>query len=371
MTAPPPLLGRRALNRATLARQGLLERWRLSPAAALERLVGLQAQAPAPPYYGLWSRLAGFRPEELGGMIEEGSAVRLALMRSTIHLVTADDALALRPLVQPALAGQTGGSYGRGLEGLDPGAVVAEGRRLLAEEALTSSELGRRLAERFPGREPEALANALRCWLPLAQVPPRGVWGRSGRAVHRPADAWLGRPFASEAADGALEALVLRYLGAFGPASVRDAQQWSGLRRLEPVFRSLRPRLATFRDEAGRELFDLPEAPRPDPDAPAPPRFLPEFDNLLLSHVDRERVLPAEHAPKVLRGGMVLGSVLLDGVVAASWRIEVRRRTARLAIELFRRPGRAERAGLEEEGESLLAFAAPQAAEQTIAWAGP
>ena len=369
MTARP-VLSLRALNRATLARQGLLERWRCTAAEAVERLVGLQAQAPDPPYFGLWSRLEAFAPGDLGDRIEDRTAVRIALMRSTIHLVTARDCLALRPIVQPALDAQVRGSYGRALDGLDPAQVRAEGRRLLEAEALPSSELGRRLARRFPDRDPQALANAVRGWLPLVQVPPRGVWGRSGPAVHRPAQAWLGRTIEDAGAAGpaALDELVVRYLGAFGPASVLDAQKWSGLTRLGEVFERLRPRLVLFRDEGGFELFDLPDAPRPEPATPAPPRFLAAFDNLLLSHADRTRVLPATHAPRVIRGGMIAGAVLLDGFVAGTWKLNRSRRMAALRIEAFRRFTSAERNGLLEEAEGLLELGARGAESRNVVW---
>lgn len=356
-----PILSLRALNRATLARQGLLERWNRAVGDALEHLVGLQAQAPDPPYFGLWTRLREFRPADLATMIEDRSAVRVALMRSTIHLVTADDCLTLRPVVQPALDAQVKASYGRALEGLDPDVVAVEGRRLLSDDALSASEIGRRLARRFPGRDARALANALRAWVPLVQVPPRAVWGRTGPAVHRPADAWLGRPLRPDPGHTGLETLMLRYLAALGPASVMDAQKWSGLTRLGEVFQALRRRLSVFHDAAGRELFDLPDAPRPDADTPAPPRFLPAFDNLLLSHADRTRVLPDAHVARVIRGGMVKGSVLLDGFVAATWKLTPGRRSPTLTIQRFRRLSPAERTGLDSEAERLIAFAAPDA----------
>ena len=189
--------------------------------------------------------------------------------------------------------------------------------------------------------------------------------------MHRTAESWLGHPFDGQPEAAAVEALLLRYLEAFGPASVMDAQKWSGLTRLRPHFERLRARLVTFRDEAGRELFDLPAAPRPDPDVPAPPRFLPEFDNLLLAYADRARVLPPEHAPLVMKGGIVLGTILLDGRVAGSWRVEGRRRRApALKLELFCRPSRGGRSGLEEEGRRLLAFAAPDGGGGEMEWVG-
>ena len=217
--------------------------------------------------------------------------MRIALMRNTVHLVSARDCLGLRPLTQPVI---DRGLYGRrtDIEGVDLEALAAASRALLEEGPRTAKELGGLLAERWPGREPASLARAARHLLPLVQVPPRGVWGKSGQATHTTAEAWLGRPLGPAYSP---DEMVLRYLGAFGPASIKDAQTWSGLTRLDRVFGRLGPRLVSFRDERGREVFDLPDAPRPDPEVPAPPRFLPEFDNLILSHDDRSRVIADEH----------------------------------------------------------------------------
>ena len=353
------VLGRRALNRATLARQHLLDRADLPVPALLEHLVGLQAQSPGAPYFGLWTRLAEFRPGDLSALIESRDAVRIALMRSTIHLVTARDALGLRPVVQPLIDRQVRGSYGRALDGLEDDEIARATRDALAAGPLTSSAIGRALALRWPGRDPGGLALAARAAVPMVQVPPRGLWRRSGAPAHLPADDWLGRRVPRRPGKGALETVLLRYLAAFGPATIADAQKWSGLTRLADVARRLGDRLVAFRDDAGRELLDLPDAPRPDPDTPAPPRFLPEFDNLLLSHVDRTRVLPERHAPRILRGGMIDGSVLLDGFVAGRWRLARKGKRTALRVELFATVPKRETASLEGEAAALLAFAAP------------
>src|SRR5512145_1312404 len=233
------LLGLRALNRATLERQMLLRRWNLPMPDAIERLVGLQAQTTHSWYHGLWTRLEGFQPELLAEMLINRQVVRIALMRSTIHLVTARDCLWLRPLTQPAIERSTKGSFGRHWIGLDTEAVVAAGRALVEEKPRTFSELGKLLAERWPDRNPAALAQAIRAWTPLVQVPPRGVWAKSGPAAHTTVEAWLGRPLDL---NPSLEELILRYLAAFGPASVKDMQTWSGLTRLSEVAERLRPR---------------------------------------------------------------------------------------------------------------------------------
>ncbi len=223
-------------------------------------------------------------------------------MRNTVHLVSARDCLQLRPLVQPVIdrGFYTNRAHREGLEGVDIEALSAAGRALLEERPRTAKELGELLRERWPERDPASLARAIRHLVPLVQVPPRGVWGKSGPAAHTTAEAWLSHPLDPGLS---LEELVIRYLGTFGPASVKDVQAWSGLTRLGEVVDRLRPRLLSFRDERGRELFDLPDAPRPDPDTPAPPRFLPNFDNLILSHADRTRVVavrePRTQAPDI------------------------------------------------------------------------
>ena len=196
--AATPTLSRRALNRATLARQMLLRRHDIAILDAVERLVGLQAQTALTWYTGLWTRLADFRAEELAALLMDRKVVRIALMRSTIHLVTARDCLELRPLVQPVIERSLSGNFGRHLVGIDPADLIAAGREILEAGPMIFSELGRALAERWPDRDPAALAQGIRAWVPLVQVPPRGVWGRSGKAAHTTAESWLGRPPAAE-----------------------------------------------------------------------------------------------------------------------------------------------------------------------------
>jgi len=346
----------RALNRALLERQLLVRRSPLSTLEALEHLVGMQAQAPDPPYVGLWTRLEGFHPDELVRLITSRSAVRIALMRNTVHLVSARDCLKLRPLVQPVLDRglHANRAHRAGIEGVDIEALVAAGRALLEERPRTARELGMHLQERWPGRDAVSLARAIRHLVPLIQVPPRGLWGRSGPAAHTTAEAWLGRPLDP---DPSLEEMVQRYLEAFGPATVKDVQTWSGLTRLGEVTDRLRSHLRTFRDEHGRELFDLPDAPRPDPDAPAPPRFLPEFDNLILSHADRTRIIADDHRRVIAsKNGMVPATVLVDGFVRGTWKIERTRGKATLVIEPFEPLARKDREALAEEGERLIRF---------------
>jgi Winged helix DNA-binding domain len=347
------VLSLRALNRATLARQLLLARSELPVLATVARLVGLQAQEPPDPYIGLWSRLADFRPEELGALLLDRRVVRIAVMRSTLHLVTADDCLVLRPLMQPVLDAELARhrEYAPALVGVNLEAVLAFGREFLAEPR-TGRELRAAFAERFPEHEPAALAYACRNHLGVVQVPPRGVWGQTGGVVTTTVEAWLGRPLESSPS---LDHVVVRYLGAFGPATVADVAAWSRLTGLRQVVERLRPRLRTFRDERGRELFDLPDAPRPGPDVPAPVRFLPGYDNLLLSHADRTRF--AAPGRRELLGrvtGRVNGTVLVDGTVAAVWQLE----RGRLVVSHAPLTKRAA-ASVAAEGRRFLRWVAP------------
>jgi Winged helix DNA-binding domain len=348
-------LGRRALNRALLDRQHLLRPARRTTAATIEHLVGMQAQAPLAPYVGLWTRLHAFTPDDLTTLLTGRQAVRVALLRGTIHLVTAEDCLTLRPLLQPFFDRVLRTGYGRRLPGLDLPTVTDAGRALVDERPRTFSELGAALTERWPGHDPAALAQVIRARVPLVQVPPRGLWGRGGPAAHTSAQAWLGRPLTP---DPSPEDLALRYLAAYGPAGVQDLQAWSGLTRLREVIDRLRPRLRTFRDEHGVELFDLPDAPRPDPGTPAPPRFLPEYDNLLRAHADRTRVLTDHHRARLATpNDSPRPAFLVDGLVHGTWKITRSRGAATLTIEPFSPVP--DDAALTAEATRLLEFAAP------------
>ncbi|MHB1224134.1 MAG: winged helix DNA-binding domain-containing protein [Gemmatimonadaceae bacterium] len=359
------IIGRRALNRALLARQLLLDRQPITAVEALERLVGLQSQAPTPPYVGLWTRLARFHPDDLSRLILERGAVRMPLMRATIHLVTARDALALRAVVQPVLARAFAGSpWRRGIGTADLETVLAAGRALLAERPRTSAALGPLLGERWPEGDPTSLARTVSLLLPVVQVPPRGLWRGVGQATWAPAATWLGRDVDG---DGSPDAIVLRYLAAFGPAGVMDARTWSGLSRLKNVLERLRPRLAVFRDERGVELFDLPDAPRPDPDTPAPVRFLPEWDNVLLSHADRSRMIADAHRRHVFTmNGIIRGTVLVDGFVAGTWRVAHERGVATLSVRTFAPLDARDRDAVAGEGAAMLAFVAADAARREV-----
>jgi hypothetical protein len=364
MSNPGEVLGPRALNRALLARQLLLRRTSLPATAAIEHLVGMQAQAPNAPYIGLWTRLAGFHTDDLAQLLTERRVVRGPLMRTTLHLVSAGDYLALRPVLQPVLERGlfSGSPFGRRLAVVDITALLAAGRALLEERPRSTAALGKLLAERWPDRDATALAHAIRYLLPLVQLPPRGIWGASGQATWTTVEAWLGRSLAADTTAGEM---VMRYLAAFGPATARDVQAWCWLTGLREVIERLRPRLCTFRDASGNELFDLPDAPRPDPDTPAPPRFLPEYDNILLSHADRTRIIADEHRSRVF----TLGSLHVDGFVRGAWTIKRQRGAATLRVELFVPLSAADRTSVMEEGIQLLRFAAPEARAQDLEFA--
>jgi hypothetical protein len=358
-----PTISTRALNRTTLARQMLLERSTMPPLDAVEHLVGMQAQVPASPYVGLWSRLVGFDPMELSASIERREAVRIAVMRTTLHLVSARDALAIRALVQPVLTrGILGSSHGKAAAGVDLDALAARGRALMEERPRTLAELRVELATEFPGYDPGALGWAVHYLVPLVQIPPRGLWRGSSRPVCTTLEAWLGRPLDHTMST---EDLIVRYLRAFGPASSRDIATWSGLRGISSALDRLRPHLRVLTTENGVELFDVPDGPIAAPDTPAPPRFLPEYDNLLLSHHDRSRVIPDEYRVRVSRS---LGkpAFLLDGFVAGCWSLRRDRRRATLTIEPYGRLGRADRTALTDEAERLLSVVAEDSTDRGV-----
>jgi winged helix DNA-binding protein len=306
----------------------------------------MQAQEPPSPHIGLWTRLEDFDPAELDALICDRHAVRGWLMRSTMHLATARDYLALRPMF--VSVGERGlmGGFRRDLDGVALDELLAAARELLEAEPMGAAALGRALSPRFPGCEPRVLGYAANFLLPVIQPPPRGLWGSRRRPVLTTAEAWLGAPLIS---DPSPDELVLRYLAAFGPATTGDVRAWSGLTGAAAILERLRPRLRSFRDERGRELLDVPDGPLPDPDTPAPVRFLPVFDNAILAHDDRSRILADGYPPRIVD----FPTVLVDGFATGMWRIG----DGGLEIRLFAPASATERAAIEEEGERLLAFA--------------
>jgi len=344
------ILSRRRLNRATLARQHLLERVSAPAIDTIEHLAGMQSQAPLAPYVGLWTRLRNFTPDELSALTEQRHVVRLHLMRTTVRLVSARDALNWRMLFAAQHAAGFAAHFRRGIAGVDEGQLLDEAKSLLEQRPRTRAELGKLLAKRWPQADPNALAYAATHHIALCQVPPRGVWGKTGAAAWAPVETWLGMPLRSTPVD----ALVLRYLGAFGPASVADIQLWSGLTRLNEVVERLP--LRRFRAETGQPMHDLPDAPRPGEDTVAPPRFLPEYDNLLLSHRDRTRVSPDNRPVPLPPGnGATTGTFLIDGTWRGTWQV----RGQKLHLEPFGKLATADRDELLTEAAQLSSFIGP------------
>jgi hypothetical protein len=359
------VLSRRVLNRTLLLRQGLLERARMPALEMVERLVGMQAQVPENPYVALWSRLQDFDPAELSAAIADRRAVRANLMRNTLHLVTASDCLALHPLTTPLRIRTFQSPFGAALNGADPEAVAEAARAFVAEAPRTRAELSAHLAERWPEAEALPLAYVATHYLPLVQVPPRGLWRGRGMPAYALADDWIGAPLADEA-DAA--PFVLRYLAAFGPAAPADVRTWAGVTGLRAVIDRLRPDLRTYRDERGRELLDVPDGPLADPDTPAPPRLLPEYDNVTLSHADRSRVLAGGGPVGPFPRGSTIGTLLVDGFHRANWKAEDGTLTFdRFADEPGDPPGT--RAAIEAEGAGLLRFLDPELSEPRVRFA--
>lgn len=360
----------RQLNRALLDRQGLLERRTGSALSMIDHLVGMQSQAPLAPYVGLWSRLSDFNPAELVDLMTAREALRIVLMRGTIHLVIANDALAIRPLVAEVMR--------RGLAANKPVAAAAAaapslievGSRLLSDSPLNPAQLSAALADAFPGHDPALLSRAVRDLVPCVQIPPRGLWGKGGQPTLTTPTTWLAStPHGSnsDAAPLTIDDLVRRYLAAFGPASVLDAQAWSGLTRLGEVFDHLRPQLRTYSAPDGRELFDLPSLSLPPEDVPAPIRFVAEFDNLLLSHADRTRVIADAHRREIITiNGIVRGTILIDGFVSAWWKATAGRTEATLRVTTLPTMPVLPADAVIAEGNQLLEFLAPAVASRAV-----
>jgi hypothetical protein len=335
----------------------------------VERLVGLQAQEPRDPYVGLWSRLVDFDVTELETLLLDRRVGRLTVQPGTVHVVSADDCLVLRPLAQRVLTQQLHShpEYGPRLRDVDLDAVMTEAAVVLAIPRSTA-QLRAELATRFPQHDAAAMAFACRNLLPLIQVPPRGLWSRSGQVVGTTPLAWLGSDIDPAPS---VDDVILRYVAAFGPATVQDAATWSRYTALREVFDRLRDKLRTFHDEDGREYFDVPDGPLPDPATAAPVRFLPQYDNLLLSHKDRRRFIAEDHDPTGLSSIWMeqtgfIGSVLIDGMVTGMWRIDVPKRRATeplqpatLTVTTVRRLAKADATGVEREGGRFLQFACP------------
>lgn len=344
-------LTRRVLNRTLLRRQFLLERTDSPALDVIRHLVAVQGQEANAPYVGLWCRVEAFRHDDLTSLLHGRDVVRSSVLRGTQHLIAGEDFGWVRALLQPTLNRASRAAFGRLTAGIDPEELAAAGRELLAGRTLTRSQLRDLLLERFPGRDGMALAWTAQGLVPVVHPPPNGTWNWGGATPFVLASEWLPGP----SPHWTIDELVRRYLRAFGPATPADMRIWSGITGLREVFERMRGELRVDTDDAGRELFDVPDGVYADPDEPAPVRFVPMFDNLILSHADRTRVIDADAGRHVLLGSDVRATVLVDGFVAARWRLT---RAGGVEIETFRKLTRRESAEVEREAGRLLDFAA-------------
>ncbi|MEV0234455.1 winged helix DNA-binding domain-containing protein [Nonomuraea sp. NPDC050786] len=354
------ILNQRVLARTTLDRQLLLRRSSLSPLEAVERLVAVQGQDIDAPYVGLWSRLASFTQSDLAALLYGKQVVRGSLLRVTQHLVSADDYLWIRPLLQ-AMFSRRQGAWNRVMPGVDVEELTKLSREHLAGRTLTRSQLRDLLHERWPSADAAALGWSAQAVVPVVHTPPNGIWGTRGATPFTLAEEWLGRPLE---ASPPVERLVVRYLAAFGPASVMDVQMWSGLTRLRSVVEQM-TFLRKFHDMEGRVLYDLPDAPLAAEDVPAPVRFLPWFDNLIVAFHDRSRLMTPEQRKAVCVGSVVYPTFLVDGTVGGMWDLK----NGVLTVEPFRPLPDGVREELAVEGARLMAFAGVE--EGSIAWLPP
>lgn len=351
------ILKLRELNRATLARQMLLVRETIPVPAAIERLAGMQAQHASAPFVGLWTRLKDFKREDLATLIESRKIVKSTFIRATLHLVTAEDYLRFRATLEPLLI-VAASSIAKQRGEFDLEKVLKAARKFIGEKPRTFAEISQMLSDLMPEVDVGAMRYSVRTQIPLVQTPITGGWCYSGKPEFTLAEEWIGRKISVK---DNLPELVRRYLAAFGPASVTDAQTWMGM-KLKGTFEKLRPELQSYRDEARRELFDLPDVALPDEDVPAPVRFLPEYDNLLLSHSNRTRVVADEYRPKVYLPGLrVAATILVDGFVRGVWKVEKTKTAATMMIEPFGKLTKKDGRALVEEGERLIRFVEPDA----------
>ena len=343
------VLTTRELNRALLARQLLLDRSPLPLVRAVERIGGLQTQYAPSAYIGLWSRLRDFGRQDLTTALERRKVIQATLMRVTIHMVSAADYPPLAEAIRKDRRAWWMGVQHHQVEGLDIRRAASVVREALRDGPKRQSELVDALkSEGFP----RIAWSGVGLWLDLVRVPPSGTWERRRADLYGLAQDWV-KPSRATEAEGR-DLLVRRYLGGFGPASIGDMASWTGLRvtALRPVVDRLR--LRRLRDDAGGELLDLPRAPLPDPDTPAPVRFIPTWDAILLAHARRTQVLPEALRPRVFdtKTPHSAPTFLVDGAVAGTWRHE----KGRVRLEPFGRLSRATRSELEDEAERLAAF---------------
>jgi Winged helix DNA-binding domain len=347
MPAAERTLTQRELNRALLARQQLLERDNTTIPRMLERMAGLQAQYAPSMYIGLWSRLEGFERDDLDRVLERRRVVQGTLMRMTIHLVSARDYWPFATAIRHTRREWWLKSHKDGPSAREMADAAKRLRRRLREGALRRSDVDAIVGGGAVG------VGGVGVWLDLVRVPPSGTWDRRRADVYAAAEDWLGAPPAI-GTDDAREQLVRRYLGGFGPASRTDIADWAGLPVKDVTSVLARMRVRRFRDESGTELVDLPRAPIPDPDTPAPVRFLPVWDAVLLAHARTTGILPEEHRSKVFstRTPQSVATFLVDGTVSGTWTYA----KGRIRLEPFGRLDQSTRRQLEEEAEGLAAL---------------
>ncbi len=358
---PDRILTLRELNRATLDRQMLLERRSLPIPAAIERLAGMQAQLASAPFVGLWTRLKDFNREDLAAAIEARKIVKATMMRATLHLCSAEDFLRFRTTLDPMLGSARETIIKQRGSDFDRDKLLASARKFIGEKPRTFAEISEWALGLLPDQDVGAMRYTIRTHLPLVQVPISGGWSYSGKPEFTLAESWLGKKISPK--EG-LKELARRYLAAFGPASANDMQTWSGFKLpvMKEVLESLRSELQTYRDEGKRELFDLKSNSLPDADTEAPIRFLPEFDNILLSHNKRHRIVADEHRSRVYLPALrVAATFLVDGFVSGAWKVEKTKTSATLMLEPFGKLSKKDQSALAEEGERLIRFVEPAA----------
>lgn len=344
------IVSTRQLNRTFLRRQLLLRRDPGPVDEVVAQLVAVQAQDVDAPYIGLWARMADLRHDQLTAALADRRVVRGGLLRGTQHIATADDYRWLRPLIKERMGRAGLSAFSKQIAGLDLTELASAGREILAGQVLTRPKLAKALGERYPGRQAIALAWVVQHQLSLVHPPPAGTWRRRGHVACALAEDWLGQPLDERPT---VRTMLWRYLESCGPASFGDLQIWSGVRKLREEVEALRPSLRVHRDENGRELFDLPDLSLADPHEPAPVRFVPTFDNLVLSHDDRTRIVSDEDRAKVCPGlSIVHPTFLVDGFVAGIWAVK----GDVVRISPFRRLSDADASAVLAEAARLLTF---------------
>lgn len=338
----------------------LLRREKAGLVKAVEQLFALQAQVPRPPHIALWSRLQKFEREHLIKALHARTLVRGTMMRGTLHIMSAKDFLAFRGPLQPSLTAGMQSVLGKGpIPSMET--LITAGRSAFGRKARPFTDVRAALQARFPDGHERLMGYAVRMQLPLVQVPAAGeAWGFPADSDFALAEHWLKTKVGAGSGPGSL---VLRYLAAFGPATSADIQSWLGIRGVAEILAPVREKLVTFRDPRGREVFDLPKAPRPGGDSDAPVRFLPEYDSLILAHTDRSRMVDDAHRKALVTKNLIVpATLLIDGRVAGTWKVERKKATATLKLTPFAAIPKGVKAAVEEEGQALLKFVEPDAA---------